>query len=408
MRPLVRWLGKLFVLMLILYVPLTGLAKEIKPGITINKDNYKQYLPELKRLLDPATYIDIVKALEKGIYSMPITKTHIFPLHKQLHEASQKYSGTSRVGPNNELIGWKVGMPFPNPKTGAELCWNLDRRDMGGNQTFFRSDFMLSKNGKLERSFKWNYYHYYYTGRFNPPVPEVPGNNGVVRMKESFIVKKPFDVKGFCFIRTRYEDLFKTDDVFSYIPAIRRVRRLTGADVCDPILGSDLIYDDFEFMRQKITPKMTFKMRVQEMLVPSQIPYQPWPPKSWPPEKWPEHKMYYLVEMPWEIRPCYVLEVYINDPEYLYSKRVIYMEKQRLVGVGYYLNTYDQKGRLHRSEIYWNTFEMAPTYYHNQFGISCANHLADHRTFLNSVFLQNYQGIRPKDFSFRWLLRQVK
>lgn len=401
-----KGLGVLLAFMLIL--PLAGLAKEIKPGVTISQENYQEYLPELKRLLDPATCMDVVRGLKEGVYSLPIVEREDLPQHQLFYDMTMKYAGTCKVGSDNALIGWKGGMPFPNPKTGAELCWNLDRREMVANQTAYDCDFLLSKNWELERSFQMRYWNLYFTGRFIPPIPEVPGNKGVIRMKESLMVTKPFDIKGFCYIRTRYDDIYKPDDVYSYIPAIRRMRRLTGADVCDPILGTDMIYDDFEFMRQKITPQMTFKFKEQDVLVPSHIPYRPWPPDKWPPDKWPALKMLYLVEVPWEIRPCYVLEININDPDYLYSKRIIYLEKQRLTGLGYYLNTFDQRGRMHRSEIYWDTFQKAPTYFPNYFGISCANHFAEHRTFMDTRFTIPEPSNSPKLFSFRWLLKQVR
>ena len=379
-------------------IPISIHSKQITPGVEITKDNYQEYLPDLKRLLDPATYNDMTEALKDGIYTLSVIKRNELPQHKLLHELTVKNAGTCRVGPDNELIGWKGGSPFPNPKTGAELCWNLDRREMVGNQVSKKVPFLLSKNWELERSFFWNYWNFYYTGRFIPPIPEIPGNNGVIRMKESFLVTQPFDIRGFCYIRTRYEDIHRPDDVYSFIPAIRRVRRLTGADVCDPLLGSDMIYDDFEFMRQKITPRMTFKMREQEMLVPTHMFKKFEAPL----------KGHYFVQLPWEIRTCYVLEVNINDPDYVYSKRVIYMEKQRLTGLGYYLNTYDIRGRLHRSELYWNSFQ-GPEHFPDYWGVSAANQLTRHHTVLD--LRRNKipdRSTKVEHFSFRWLLKQVR
>lgn len=373
-------------------------AQEIKPGIIITKDNYRDFIPELQRMLDPGNYVDIVAALEKGIITIPVIQTQDYPQHTLLNEVTKKYEGTCRIGPDNELIGWKAGLPFPDPKNGAELIWNLDRRECVANQCSFWSNFLLSDGWELERSFKWHYWNLYYTGRFIDPIPEIPGNNGRIRMKESFVITRPFDVKGFCYVRTRYEAIDKWDDVLIYIPAIRRIRRVTGADVCDPLLGSDMIYDDFEFMRQKVTPRMNFKMREQNMLVPTQLPQK---------EK-PSLKGLYLVQVPWEIRPLYVLEVDVNDPDYLYAKRVMFLEKQRPTGFGYYSNVYDQKGRLQRSEIYWCYYQEEPEYFPSYWGISCANQFTSHHTFLDPIWTIPDRGNKTGIFTFKWLLRQIR
>ena len=62
------------------------------------------------------------------------------------------------------------------------------------------------------------------------------------------MISEPQDVRGFILLRHKYWDPTKPDDVFSYIPALKRIRRLTGGDVTDPLLGSDAVPDDFEVL----------------------------------------------------------------------------------------------------------------------------------------------------------------
>ena len=374
-------------------------AQEIKPGITITQANYQQYAPFLQQLLDPGTYQVVIRGLQQGIITMPIVKTEEYPQYAPLYEATQKNAGKCSVGSDNQLIGWKVGIPFPQPKSGAKLVWNLDRNHCITDQAFMLGNFdLLSKNAITEREFQWKFWNYYYNGRvLVPPLPEVPGNNGVIRTKECFVMIAPFDIRGFSFIRTRYEDIFKPDDVFSYIPAIRRMRRLTGSDVTDPMLGSDTIYDDFELFKQKITEGMNFTMRETRVLAPSMGPVHPKP----------KYKRGFY-QTTWQVRPVYVLGINVEDPEYVYSKRVLYLEKQRQTGGGYYLNTYDRKGRLYRGQIYWGCWDRPPVYLPDVWGARYDNYITGHHTHLDGIFEQASPQCKPEIFSFRYLLKNAR
>ncbi|GAG32844.1 unnamed protein product, partial [marine sediment metagenome] len=43
--------------------------------------------------------------------------------------ATKKYSSACKIGPNNELLNWTAGIPFPNPKTPVEIMYNFDVTD---------------------------------------------------------------------------------------------------------------------------------------------------------------------------------------------------------------------------------------------------------------------------------------
>lgn len=388
-----------------LFIPFSIFAQQIKPGVVITQTNYREYLPELKRLLNPGTLRVVVDSLERGLITLPIVETEVYPQSKPYHEATMKYAGTCKLRKDNWLIGWKAGMPFPDPKNGAELAWNLDRRNLLTDQYSFYGDFYLYDLDKPERTLTWHYRTFYFNGRvLRPPIPEVPGNNGVTRFKESIVVLKPFDVKGFSMLRTRYEAIDRSDDVFSYIPAIRRMRRLTGADVTDPLLGSDYIYDDFEYLRQKITPKMTFKMGERELLVPS-VQIEPEGPVGYE-----NTRKENALQTDWQIRTVLVLEININDPDYIYSKRVYYMEKQRLTAVGYALDAYDQRNRLYRTHsMVIPTMVGGPTYagkgWHGDRG---DNVISGHNTVMFHRATHANPDIRMEHFSFRKLLKEAR
>ncbi|MDY6861875.1 MAG: DUF1329 domain-containing protein, partial [Thermodesulfobacteriota bacterium] len=240
---------------------------------------------------------------------------------------------------------------FPKPENGAELAWNAYRRYQGPRDFLARPTYLLfSKSGKLERSFINFFFKKFFTNRGDvPPVPEIPGNNGEISVKIAMLILEPFDVKGFSFIRTVYEDIYKNDDVFSYLPALRRIRRLTGKDVCDPVLGSDSIYDDFENWQGKIKPGMKFRiLGTKDFLTPAYItePLHVVKGKSF--------------QIDWEIRPLDLLEIQMNDPEHVYLKRIFYMDNESRMGITYYADGYDMKGRLWRGGTCGNVQYIEP------------------------------------------------
>ena len=56
--------------------------------------------------------------------------------------------------------------------------------------------------------------------------------------------KEPADVSGTTFLSFEYDDASKEDDRWIYLPAMRRVRRISGSSKNDYFMGSDFTYDD--------------------------------------------------------------------------------------------------------------------------------------------------------------------
>ncbi|MDY6861599.1 MAG: DUF1329 domain-containing protein [Thermodesulfobacteriota bacterium] len=400
---------KIFLILLMLLCVhnlLQAQEKKIKTGIIVNKDNYQLYLKELKDLMIPADYTIISNGLKNGWITVPIVKKGDYPSPKGYAAATARYSGKCLTGENNQLFGWVAGLPFQNPKNGLELAWNVQRRAQVTDQmSFYGHEDFYSKNGmqtgNRERNINFHLYNLYYIGRHTvPPVPEFPNNNDGIRLKESILMLEPYDVKGFTMIRISFEDIERPDDVFSYVPAIRRLRRLTGSDVTDPMLGGDNTYDDFEVVRQKITPKMTFKiLGYRDYLVPKHYTRKPKDP-------FVSHNCY---QMDWEIRPLYILQYNINDPAYAYSKRVVYVEKEKPTADLYGGECYDQKGR------FWRTCGLIPhakdskTFDANcWYGCLYMDHISRHTTLLDMYPVFADPEATPEAFSIRHLLKEAR
>jgi len=325
----------------------------IKPGVVITKQNWDTYLPELKKLLPPSKLQWMSMGIKEGLVTMPIVKTTYVAPTKGQTEATRKYAGTARVGADNQLLNWTAGFPFPEPKNAQEVAWNCYptiSRTSAHDDLKFYFKFILFNETQYEKYIRLDLWDRKYRGRADIiPLGDMPEFTAKgVAFKESIYVHEPNEVKGFIHLRIRYWDMDKPDEVYAYIPALRRLRRLTGADLTDPLLGTDSVTDDFEVWRQKLDSKMKFRvLEHRDFLVPKTYVGM----ENKPAYDYKKQGPCFQVE--WELRPQWVLEIMLNDPNYLYSKRVLYVDAVPLDQGGSYLlywgEQYDQKGRLFKA-----------------------------------------------------------
>jgi hypothetical protein len=62
--------------------------------------------------------------------------------------------------------------------------------------------------------------------------------------KSVMLFKKPADVSGTVFLTWEYDDPTREDDKWLYMPAMKKVRRISGASKNEYFMGSDFTYDD--------------------------------------------------------------------------------------------------------------------------------------------------------------------
>jgi hypothetical protein len=143
-----------------------------------------------------------------------------------------------------------------------------------------------------------------------------------------------------------YTNPDKDDMMLMYIPAMRRIRKMSTTDVQDSPGGGNNIYNDNEGWMQKLTPNMfPYKMRVleeREFLLPSMTT------KGEEYVKITENGQT-LENLKLERRPTYVMELTQLDPSYVYSKKIMFVDMETFMFT--FTENYDQKGRWWR---FWN------------------------------------------------------
>jgi len=361
--------------------PLEKYEGPIKPGITLSKDNWDQYRPELEKLLPSSKFIYNELGVTNGLVTIPIVEfSQEYPgITPAWREASFKHEGTATIDPEtHELQNWQGGYPFPHPKSAWELLWNcytMISRTAGGHDDHrFYSVFNLFDKDKYQKHFSWVNQERKFLNRVEM---EPYGNleaytrDGII-FKGTILIDEPHDVRGFILLRHKFWDMTKPDDVYAYIPALKRIRRLTGGDLTDPLLGSDAIPDDFQVWQQKVTPEQTCRVVTRRDMLWVQMT------SGWLEEN-PDMRPKYDVKKngvafpeKLEIRPVWIWEINLNNPEYVYSKRVMYTNAVPLEeNAGSFSTnwgeTYDQAGRMWRANGY-TAMGVNPLGFHHLFG----------------------------------------
>jgi len=118
----------------------------------------------------------------------------------------------------------------------------------------------------------------------------------------------PADVKNTSFMNWSYDDDNKADDQWIYLPALKKVKRISSDSKSDYFMGSDFTYDDLG--DRKLDADV--------------------------------HKL--LKEETIDGHACYVVESVSKDEDYMYSKTRTWIRKDNFVGMK--KEFYDEDGEL--------------------------------------------------------------
>jgi len=348
-----------------------GLGADVLPGDVIDKTNWQKAEGLLP---DP-----VLNWVKQGDFVLNVGEIAFEPsrMHPEyVLNAFEANRGRYDVTPEGGILDKKtgkladliLGLPFPDldpsdPKAAEKLMYNHQyMQHIYGN---FRFNFQLiwvNRSG-FEREVEayWQ----------SAPLTAYPGAQNIsnpegIEKYAILLVKKPFDVAGTAIMLWRFLSPTKQDNTFGYIPAFRRVRRMSASNRSDTFLGSDECVDDANGYDGKV-PDFTWKLlRVQEALVPLLDPKiypfvqnaqgewqttqdmkpviygyekQGWSGAPWAP-----------TNLVWVKRRVFVIEMTPKDPFYNYGAHHIWASPET------YATTY--KIINDRSGKYWKTLYM--------------------------------------------------
>jgi hypothetical protein len=146
-----------------------------------------------------------------------------------------------------------IGFPFPNidpsdPDAGAKVVWNFLYRTWYFGTVHGETQLNFVGLNGLDRRVDVDGRFMYYDGV--PPADRPPNPQNLISQSLA-VITSPSDVQGTAALTWRYRDPNKRDLVWSYVPALRRVRQVSPANRSDGFFGSDLSQDDGPFFDGK-------------------------------------------------------------------------------------------------------------------------------------------------------------
>ena len=219
---------------------------KVKIGDLVTKENVelvKEYLP-------PGMYEIVLRGAVLEMAENPGPQKMIPKYYLDATDKSHELKGNPVIDENIVIYTqdgeiWPGGLPFTKPENVKEVVANMKYGKGLEELYFYQTTLFVNKAGKayktqrMEGDFAW------VTGRINrPPLGIVPGLPNQFK-RELPLITHPLDLKGLGQLGVRYWDDAKYPDKgFAYLPAFKRVIRVSATTWQDNIGGSDFTWGD--------------------------------------------------------------------------------------------------------------------------------------------------------------------
>ena len=321
-------------------------STEVVPGDFITKQNAGK--------IDGLVAEGVAWAVRNGM-DIRVVPYEPIPIPKAYKEATEKYSDQCTIGQQGELLGWTAGRPFPvvdsnDPEAARKIMYNFEHTQYftddlnthlpDADTGSLYIDAKGARHYRVERHFVADWLRVLaYSGRlYHEPIHEIPDNhNRTLEKSGLYPLIEPFDLKGVGGVAYRYLDAIRQDDTWLYLPSLRRVRRMSSAQRSDALFGQDIDVDSYGGYAGQI-PWFDWKLLGEKPMLASLHGVR------LPPEPCEKDGGMTFCEN-WEMRPSvYIIEGKPKAPNYAYSKRVIFVDKETYFIV--YSDLYDHSGEL--------------------------------------------------------------
>ncbi len=351
---------------------------DVAPGDVIDKTNWEK----AKGLVPDNT----LEWLKRGDFTLEVADLNFDPtdyvpavVKTSLQANKGKYDvdedGLMVDVATGKLPEFIEGIPFPeidpnDPKAGSKIMYNKFYQSYSlGHVNYPFSARWVGRNTGFEREVICDYKQY--------PMDGAPGarkerNSERLERMALILVLAPFDIKGTNILNWRYRDK-RQDSTFGYVPAIRRVRRMSPANRSDAFIGADICVDDAWVFDGK-TNSMEWKfLGKREALVPFLTPeFQRYeitrkggwrtsksgkiPKYGYEDDQW-QGAPWMPTNLIWAKRQVYVVQLTPKDPYYNYGVQEIWIDAEvQIIAVWKVIN--DRAGKYWKTEWQsWTGFQ---------------------------------------------------
>jgi len=186
--------------------------------------------------------------------------------------------------------------------------------------------------------------------------------------KKIMFFKAPADVRNTSFMNWSYDEKNKDDDQWIYLPALKKTKRISSDSKSDYFMGSDFTYDDLGDRHPTAD----------------------------------SHKL--LREEKIDNEDCYVVESIPKEEEYMYSRTVTWIIKDKWIGLK--KEFYDEDDE-HLKTLSVKKFEKIKDYW-IILNSQMHNIQKDHTTDMKLENLKVDSGVSANKFSERMMKRGIK
>jgi hypothetical protein len=410
-------------------------------GKIIDQSNWQ----ELQGLVPDA----VLKRAESGDYVFQLASIDYDPADYQapwIVQSLTENAGKYDVNDKDEIVDAKTGkkvfflkgLPFPpsriradDPKAVQKVMHNgFITRDCYGPMHTRKQRLVQLYHKSYDRHVQIQYWMYPFLGV--PQVADV-ANPQDYENTSLILVTEPFDMAGTAMMSWRFQS-DQPDTLFGYVPAIRRVRRMTPAGRSDSLFGTDFVRDDGNWtgFDGKISEFEWKLVGEKEMLAEfmaldlskavknergawkaedngKEYPRFGYEQEGWPGAAW------WNTKAVWVKRPVWVIEGHSKNPYYNYGKTIFYIDKD--LHIGYWKEIYDRSGQ------YWKTNTMSTfcmesadkSFKANLIGYwRIVDEIKNHATLVLQHVEEAYQWtlmdnkVQPEDFSMAGFQRLAK
>jgi hypothetical protein len=307
-------------------------------GKRIDKSNISQVAEFL-----PQSYAGIYKKPDTwggppdGLYFYIAPYRQVMPTQGEI-EATKKYSPVVRTNAHGIIENHTdiAGTPFPAPKTGLEVAYNYEFNTHGDTSHYRRFAPNINPKSRTERISEQENSEFYFIHRTElDPRPALPDNPRGIHRGYFLNMYKPPEFLNTRYYTLRFIDPAKDDDTYLWYSQFRRIRRMSTTQRTDSLDGTDLIYDD-EFFWDGHLERNTYTLQGTRDLLCSR--HQDMTKTT------RQAGQAVINGLTLERCKTYVLDVVNKEANYIYGKRVWYIDPESYIIL--WTDIYDQNGKF--------------------------------------------------------------
>jgi hypothetical protein len=321
---------------------LCAAESDLKPGDTIGPHNWQKVQGMVGE--------NLLNRIKQG-YTFNIKHGRSIGFPREYNAATARYFSEVKLGPNGELLNYVAGLPFPDvrfsdPQVGLKMAWNFywrwigdDYRTGGGTAEGKIIRYAIERNGSERRA---DVLHHTMKTRGRVTLDSRPILTGYehIDWMQLRADEYPRDTAGTTTLEIRYADPKREDDLYIYVPSIRRVRRAPPIQRCATIAPSEFNFDDINSFGGKITDfnyRFLGRFKMLGNFAQEQMPFR--------------RKIgdYLPLQESWEIVETYGLEITPKDPSYCYPRKLLYFDTENFEAV--WTMIWDAKGNYWKEQF---------------------------------------------------------